>query len=132
MLTMLTLLSAVFSQLDVVRQAPVLDTVENTEAVQAAERETQAFTGSVLQSILPVISKASLRIVSGLLGLLVSRSNITIVAQTRPGLAMLTLLLSRVEVIKQSMAATSDPAEVPTPEDANQWSATHNPPSQPI
>lgn len=121
MLTMLTLLTAVFSQLDVVRQAPLLDSLEETTDVQAVERETQAFLGSVLQSILPVVAKASLRVVTGLLGLLVSRSDVTVVGQSRPGLAMLTLLLSRVEVIKQSMASTTDPSEVPTPEDAHQW-----------
>lgn len=34
---------------------------------------------------------------------------------------MLTLLITRVEVIKQSITSSSDPSELPTVEDANQW-----------
>jgi len=83
MLTMLTLLSACFSQLDVVTQAPLLDTLEDTPERREVERQTQTFLGSVLQSILPVVAKAHLRLISGLLGLLLDRSNIVIITQTR-------------------------------------------------
>jgi hypothetical protein len=47
------------------------------------ERQTQAFLGSVMQSILPVVSVANLRLVTGLLGLLLDRSDIVAVARTR-------------------------------------------------
>lgn len=83
MLTMLTLLVACFNQLDVVNQAPLLDSLEDTRERKEAERQTQAFLGSVLQSILPVVAKASLRLVSGLLGLLLDRSDIIAVTQSR-------------------------------------------------
>ncbi|KAF9005908.1 topoisomerase II-associated protein PAT1 [Cyathus striatus] len=121
MLTLLTLLVACFSQLDVVKQAPILDTIEETRERNDVERQTQAFLGSVMQSILPVVSVAGLRLVTGLLGLLLDRSNIVAVAQTRPGLALLTLFLSRVEVIKQTMTTGTDVAEMPTVEEAQQW-----------
>ncbi|KDR65731.1 hypothetical protein GALMADRAFT_81573 [Galerina marginata CBS 339.88] len=120
MLTLLTLLVACFSQLDVVKQAPVLDSVIDTQERSDVERQTQAFLGSVMQSILPVVSVANLRLVTGLLGLLLHRSDVVTVAQTRPGLALLTLFLSRVEVIKQTIA-TSDLAEAPTVEESQQW-----------
>jgi len=81
MLTLLTLLVACFSQLDVVKQAPILD--HDLRERPDVERQTQAFLGSVLQSILPVVSVANLRLVTGLLGLLLDRSNIVAVAQTR-------------------------------------------------
>jgi DNA topoisomerase 2-associated protein PAT1 len=83
MLTMLTLLVACFNQLDVVRQAPILDSQEESREQMDGERQTQAFLGSVLQSILPVVAKAALRLISGLLGLLLDRSDIVAVAKTR-------------------------------------------------
>jgi DNA topoisomerase 2-associated protein PAT1 len=83
MLTLLTLLVACFSQLDVVKHAPLLDSLEETPERQDVERQTQAFLGSVLQSILPVIAKAELRVITGLLGLLLDRTNIVVSAQTR-------------------------------------------------
>lgn len=121
MLMMLTLLVACFSQLDVVKQAPVIDHTYDLRERTEPERQTQAFLGSVLQSILPVVAKASLRLVTGLLGLLVDRSDIVVVAQTRPGLALLTLFLSRVEVIKQNMSVVTDVPDVPSPAEAQQW-----------
>lgn len=83
MLTLLTLLVACFSQLDVVKHAALLDSLEETPERQDVERQTQAFLGSVLQSILPVVAKAELRVITGLLGLLLDRTNIVISAQTR-------------------------------------------------
>jgi len=83
MLTLLTLLVACFSQLDVVKHAPILDSIQDTVERSDMERQTQAFLGSVMQSILPVISVANLRLVTGLLGLLLDRSDIAAVAQTR-------------------------------------------------
>jgi DNA topoisomerase 2-associated protein PAT1 len=121
MLTVLTLLVACFSQMDIVIHAGILDLPEETAQQQDLERQTQAFLGSVVQSILPVVAKAGLRLVSGLLGLLLERSDIVSVTQTRPGLAILTLFLSRVEVIKQSMSTAADLSELPTQEETEQW-----------
>ncbi|KAG2354955.1 topoisomerase II-associated protein PAT1 [Suillus spraguei] len=118
MLTLLTLLVACFSQLDVVKHAPLLDSLEETSERQDVERQTQAFLGSVLQSILPVIAKAELRVITGLLGLLLDRTNIVVSAQTRPGIAMLTLFLSRVEIVKQGMSSAHESSEIPTPAEA--------------
>ena len=83
MLTMLTLLVACFSQLDVVVQAPLLDSPEDTPERREVEGQTQTFLGSVMQSILPIVAKSGLRLISGLLGLLLDRSNIVTVSQTR-------------------------------------------------
>jgi DNA topoisomerase 2-associated protein PAT1 len=83
MLQLLTFLVACFSQLDVVKLAPFLDSLEASPERSEAERQTLAFLGSVLQSILPVVAKASLRLVTGLLSLLISRSDIVAVVQTR-------------------------------------------------
>jgi DNA topoisomerase 2-associated protein PAT1 len=80
---MLTLLVACFSQMDIVIHARILDAPEESILQQDLERQTQAFLGSVVQSILPVVAKAGLRLVSGLLGLLMERSDLVYVTQTR-------------------------------------------------
>ncbi|KAI5984315.1 topoisomerase II-associated protein PAT1 [Pisolithus albus] len=118
---LLTLLVACFSQLDVVARAYILDTREDSPERQEVERQTAAFLGSVLQSILPVVARAELRLVTGLLGLLLDQSDIIQVAQTRPGIAMLTLFLSRVEIIKQGTSTAVEMTDLPTPEEAQQW-----------
>lgn len=91
MLTLLTLLVACFDQLDVVRLAPVLDSLVETPERLEVERQTNAFLGSVMQSILPVASVAELRLITGLLSLLLHRTNIVAVAQTRVSPSSLTL-----------------------------------------
>ncbi|KAJ6621334.1 topoisomerase II-associated protein PAT1 [Mycena sp. CBHHK59/15] len=109
MLTLMTLLVACFTQLDVVTQAPLLDVLEETMERAEVERQTQAFLGSVLQSILPVVAKLELHVVTALLGLLIERSqDIAAVTRTKPGLALLTLFLSRVEVIKQAWSSGAE------------------------
>jgi hypothetical protein len=42
----------------------------------------------------------------------------------QPGLALLTLFLSRVEVIKQGAQTASDMADLPSYEESQQWSVT--------
>lgn len=135
---MLTLLIACFSQLDVVTQAPLLDFLEDSSQRSDLERQTQAFMGSVTQSILPTVVKVDLHHITSLLGLLIFKNDIATVAQTRvctlsihitsfiqlmllqPGLALLTMFLTRVAVITQSVNIT-DPADLPTVEQATQW-----------
>ncbi|KAF9048292.1 hypothetical protein BDZ89DRAFT_1006914 [Hymenopellis radicata] len=120
LLTILTLLIACFSQLDVIRLAPILDTLEDTRERAEVERQTQAFLTSVMQVIVSVVSNGSLRLVTGLLGLLLDRNDIAAIAQTEAGLVVITTLLARVEVIKQSLNTLPE-EEMPTADDANQW-----------
>ncbi|KAJ6518636.1 topoisomerase II-associated protein PAT1 [Mycena sanguinolenta] len=115
MLTLMTLLVACFTQLDVVKDAPLLDDLEDSPERAETERQTQAFLGSVLQSILPIVANLELHVVTALLGLLIERcSDIAAVAKTKPGLALLTLFLSRVEVIKQAWATGAEPVDLMT------------------
>ncbi|KAJ7634146.1 topoisomerase II-associated protein PAT1 [Mycena polygramma] len=125
MLTLMTLLVACFTQLDVVKQAPLLDAVEESPERAEVERQTQAFLGSVLQSILPIVAKLELHVVTALLGLLIERSHdIAAVAKTKPGLALLTLFLSRVEVIKQAWGTGAEPVDPMTAgASLEQWQA---------
>lgn len=82
MFTLLTLLVACFDQLDVVRQSHLIDSVVESAERAEAERQSEAFLWGVLQSILPVVARADLRLVTGLLGLLLDRTNIVLVAQS--------------------------------------------------
>ncbi|KAI0642169.1 topoisomerase II-associated protein PAT1 [Trametes meyenii] len=126
MQVILTLIVACFAQLDVVAQASLLDTLEETRDVQDLETQTQAFLGSVVQSILPVIAKAQMRLVTGLFGLLLESANALTIASTRPGIALLTLFLSRAEVILQNVANGSDVDETPTTDELQSWSMLYN------
>jgi DNA topoisomerase 2-associated protein PAT1 len=83
MMTMLTLLVACFSQLDVVRLAPILDNIEDTPEREEVEKQTNAFLESVLHSVLPTVLRANLRLITGLIGLLTDRSNIITVVQSK-------------------------------------------------
>jgi DNA topoisomerase 2-associated protein PAT1 len=69
--------------MDIIFHARILDLPEENTHQQDLERQTQAFLGSVIQSILPVVAKAGLRLISGLLGLLLERSDIISITQTR-------------------------------------------------
>lgn len=81
--TLLTLLIACFSQLDIISHAALLDTLEDTPERADVERQTQAFLSSVLQSILPIIVKGNLRLVCGLVGLLMHGQDIVAIAKSR-------------------------------------------------
>ena len=83
MLTVLTLLVACFSQLDVVIGAPILDSLEDSPERQAVDNQTQLFLSTVMQTIFPVIAKTSLRLISGLVGLLMERCELHKVIQSR-------------------------------------------------
>ncbi|KAG5721185.1 DNA topoisomerase 2-associated protein pat1 [Termitomyces sp. T112] len=122
MYTLLTLLVACFDQLDVVQDAHLLDSIEDTEERAEAERQSESFLLGVLHSILPVVARAELKLVTGLLGLLLDRTNIVRVAQSGAGIALLTLFLSRVEVIKQVLTNGVELAQnIMTPEEAISW-----------
>lgn len=79
---LLTLVVACFLQLDVVQQAPLLDTLDETREIKDLETQTQAFLSSVVQSILPVIAKAQMRLVLGLFGILLE-SDLVAISRTR-------------------------------------------------
>ncbi|RDX54229.1 hypothetical protein OH76DRAFT_1398553 [Lentinus brumalis] len=126
MQVLLTLIVACFLQLDVVRQAPLLDSLEETREVKDLEVQTQAFQNSVVQSILPVIAKAQMRLVIGLFGILLDECTVHSIAMTRPGIALLTLFLSRVEVLRHNVATGSEVEELPTAEEMQRWHMMYN------
>jgi DNA topoisomerase 2-associated protein PAT1 len=81
------------------------------EPLSAAIREeVDLFAQTVTPPIHAHISDSPLNIVVGLLGLVLDRTNLHVVARSKIGLLLLTILISRAELLKQS-----------APEMANEW-----------
>ncbi|GAA6000031.1 uncharacterized protein JCM10292_003590 [Rhodotorula paludigena] len=122
-LTLLTLLVATFDTLDVVVDAPVLDQLDTATSADgrqrrvAVEAKTEALLNSIVAPVMQVVQGAQLRMVTGMLGLLMDRNDLLRVVRSKPGLAFLTILLSRAEQIKQQQPA-------PEAADLQQWHQT--------
>ena len=98
LLQVICLLVACFSQLDVVKNASVLDSQEDTPERREVDKQTQLFLSTVLQSILPVIAKFNLGVVVGMMGLLMEHCDMGPVIHSRVGLTEV-LLISVVLII---------------------------------
>lgn len=79
---LVTLLVATFSQLDVVIQAPLLDSMEPSDARTELDSQNRLWLDSVSMAILPTVSKASLLHISSWIGMLLERTNVVAVAST--------------------------------------------------
>jgi len=133
-LTMLTMLIASFQSLDAVRDYAAWEQYQVTESLrhirnaltpqQAANvaRNIEAFMNSVLFIMMTLISSMSLRIVSGMLALLMERNDVLFCVKTRPGLSLLTALLSRAEALKQA-ATMPQAADAPAADELAQWNS---------
>lgn len=122
-LTLLTLLVATFDTLDVVTDAPLLDQLDTTGSIEAkqkrlaVEAKTEALLNAVVAPIMQVVGASQLRMVTGMLGLLLDRNDLNSVVRSKPGLAFLTILLSRAESLNQSTPS-------PDASDLEQWQQT--------
>ncbi|KAJ4285926.1 DNA topoisomerase 2-associated protein pat1 [Collariella sp. IMI 366227] len=95
--TILTLIVVNFDSLDVVRNAQV-----TSEAIQlnAAMRENvELFSHAVMATLFNILNELDLDLVAGVLGLVCTR-NVDVIAKSRVGASMLTMILSRAEIIK--------------------------------
>ena len=82
-LTVMTLILACFSQLDVVKNSAILDKLDDTQERKEAEKQLDAFVHHVMHALLPVAATAGVRLIRGLLGVLMTRNDIGKIAQTR-------------------------------------------------
>lgn len=85
--------------LDVVRQAQLQP---NERLPTAVREEVELFSQAVMPSLFGYVNEAPLHIVIGLLGILLDSSDVQVVGRTKIGLAILTMFLSRAELVKQS------------------------------
>ncbi|EMC91517.1 hypothetical protein BAUCODRAFT_38626 [Baudoinia panamericana UAMH 10762] len=122
-LTMLTLIVIHLDQLDVIRDAyPSLD--NSTPLPPRVREEIEIFTQAVMPPLFSYVNEAPLNIIIGLLGLVMDRVHVQGIVRTKVGVSVLTMLVSRAELVKQAQ----QPAQ-PSPqqqEDWSQWAHLYN------
>jgi len=97
--TILTMIIFHLDQLDVVRGAQL----NRPEGLNAAMRENiELFSNAVLPSLFQFFNETDLDIVDGVLEVINKQINVDLVAKTRVGISILTLILSRAELLKQA------------------------------
>ncbi|KAJ6447203.1 topoisomerase II associated protein [Purpureocillium lavendulum] len=111
--TILTMIVYHLDQLDVVDGAAV----DNGEHLNARMRENiELFISTVMPSLMQYFNDTGLDIVDGLLNLIATKLNVDVIARTRIGVSMLTLILSRAVLLKQTGAGS--------PEQWEKWDQT--------
>ncbi|KAI8138015.1 topoisomerase II-associated protein PAT1-domain-containing protein [Fennellomyces sp. T-0311] len=129
-LTMLTVIIAHFSRLTVCRHVIYpMSMVANAEEAKKQKfvsfDDVELFINMAAPPLLSLISEAPLQVINGLVKLFIEKNDIVAVARTKPGLAFLTMLLSRAEILKQGGAAVHN-VPAPSPEDLSQWQQEYN------
>lgn len=97
--TILTMIVVHLDQLDVVRHALLLP--GEMQLAAGIRENVELFSLSVMPPLFEYLSQAGLDIVTGILGLILG-INVDVIARTRIGVSMLTMILSRAELIKQA------------------------------
>ncbi|KAI1734714.1 topoisomerase II-associated protein PAT1 [Xylaria scruposa] len=115
--TILTMIIIHLDQLDVVRGAQV-QTGEPISHDAATRERIELFSLAVMPSLFQLLNESDLDIVTGVLGLITQNINVDLVARTRIGVSMLTMILSRAELIKQAGQANEHSWQ--------QWVSTFN------
>ncbi|KAI1110824.1 topoisomerase II-associated protein PAT1 [Nemania sp. NC0429] len=115
--TILTMIIIHLDQLDVVLGAQV-QTGEPISLDAATRERIELFSMAVMPSLFQLLNESDLDIVTGVLGLITQSLNVDLVARTRIGVSMLTMILSRAELIKQAGQANEQSWQ--------QWVATFN------
>ncbi|KAL1597769.1 DNA topoisomerase 2-associated protein pat1 [Paraconiothyrium brasiliense] len=105
-ITVVTMIVVHLDQLSVVSHG----TATPEEPLSPAMREEiDLFLGTVIPPLFAHVSESPLNIIIGLLGLILDRTNMHIVARSKVGMSLLTILISRAELLKQSAPeATTD------------------------
>lgn len=114
-LTILTMIIAHLQQLDVVAQGHY--PAQSPSLPPSIQESIETFLSSVIPPIVPLIETSHLGILIGLMGILLDRNSLPFIAETKIGLAFLTLLLSRSQIIFNGDVA-ADEVEV------REWKAT--------
>ncbi|QIW99345.1 hypothetical protein AMS68_004863 [Peltaster fructicola] len=102
-LTTLTLLVIHLDVLDVVREA--YPPADNMPLPARVKEEIELFSQVVIPPLFSFVNEAPLGIIIGLLGLIMERVNVHAVVRTKIGLTLLTMLISRAELLKQSLSS---------------------------
>ncbi|KAG0646076.1 DNA topoisomerase 2-associated pat1 [Hyphodiscus hymeniophilus] len=113
--TILTMIVVHLDQLDVIRNAQLLS--GETQLNASLREDVDLFSLAVMPSLFQFLSEADLDIVTGVLGLILT-INVDVIARSRVGVSMLTMILSRAELIKQGGGSNE--------QEWDQWVNTYN------
>ena len=102
--TILTMIVVHLDQLDVVKDAR--PGPGESQPPPLVREEIELFSQAVMPCLLSYVSEAPINIITGLLGLLIDHISISVVAHTRVGLGMMTMLLTRAELVKEGGSVT--------------------------
>ncbi|KAL3434002.1 topoisomerase II-associated protein PAT1 [Aspergillus tetrazonus] len=103
-ITILTMIVVNLDNLDVVRRA--LPAPGEAQPPLAAREAIDLFSQAVMPCLLGYVNEAPFNIIIGLLGLVLTHTHVQFVARTRIGLGILTMLLSRAEIVKEAGQAS--------------------------
>ena len=102
-LTILTIIMIQLDSLDVIRSAQ--PQFKALQSASIAREQVDLFLQTVMPSLFSYVTEAPLSIIVGLIGLVVDRIDVALVARSQVGLEILTMLLSQAEIIRKSEAS---------------------------
>lgn len=115
-LTIITMIIIHLNVLDVIRLSE--PQLSETKTLNMAREEVELFSQAVMPSLFAYVNDAPMSIVIGLLGLILDHVNTSAIVLTKVGLDILTMLISRAELVKQG--------ESPKDEEWNTWLQLYN------
>lgn len=104
--TILTMIVYHLDQLDVVQGAAI--TPGETSLNSRMRENIELFISTVMPSLMQYFNDTGLDIVDGVLNLLATKLNVDLIAKTRIGVSMVTLILSRAVLLKQTGAGSAE------------------------
>ena len=116
---MLSLIAVLLDTLDVIRDA--YPPADNSPIPSRVREEVELFSQAVMPSLFSFVNEAALGIINGLLGIITARVNVQVIVRTKIGVSILTILISRAELIKQQQQQADDL----TADDWQQWSEAY-------
>lgn len=115
-ITILTLIVLHLDMLDVVQQA--VPQTDETQLPREVRDQVELFSQAVMPSLFNFVNDTTFSIIIGLVGLIMDRVNLHALVRTKIGLSLLTMFISRAELIKQSGGANDG--------DLQSWSSSYN------
>lgn len=115
---MLTLIMIHLDILDVIRDA--YPPADNSPLPARVKEEVELFSQAIIPPLFSFVNEAPLNIIIGMLGLVLDRVHVQSIVRTKIGVSMLTMLISRAELIRQSFASSQQP------QDWNEWVELYN------
>lgn len=104
--TILTMIIYHLDQLDVVQDVAI--TSGETDLNSRMRENIELFISTVMPSLMQYFNETGLDIVDGVLHLIATKLNVELIARTRIGVSMLTLILSRAVLLKQTGAGSAE------------------------